>query len=65
MRNQCPIRTWKIGVPIGQIRAAHPVDSIMVVIINGHGGKDVLHGCDGWTDVSYRTDLANIFFENT
>jgi hypothetical protein len=34
-----------------------------VVIKDGHGGKDVLYGSDRQTNVSYRMDLANIFFE--
>jgi hypothetical protein len=34
-----------------------------VVIKDGHGDKDILYECDRWTDVSYRTDMADIFFE--
>jgi hypothetical protein len=37
--------------------------AMRVVIKDGHGSKGVLYGCDGGTDVSYRTDLADIFFE--
>jgi hypothetical protein len=34
-----------------------------VVIKDGHEDKDVLYGRDKWMDVSYRTDMADLFFE--